>query len=86
MAFSAKDKKEIEAAKTVAYWSDMGGIEVKFIEYGIDDYLVCVANAWNGHKTYHKLRIHTTHAKDSRTYVVLAGHKLYLDECVRTHA
>ena len=43
---------------TVAYYSGFGGLEVKHIEYGTDDYVYLVASAWNGRKSYHRLKIH----------------------------
>lgn len=51
-------KKEIcQNNATIAYYSGFGGLEVKHIEYGIDDYLYIVAGAWNGKQTYHKLKV-----------------------------
>lgn len=52
-------KKEIcQNNATVAYYSGFGGLEVKHIEYDIDDYLYIVAGAWNGKRTNHKLKVH----------------------------
>ena len=51
-------KEYCEKRPTVAYYSGMGGLEAKFIEYGTDDYVYLVAGAWNGNKTYHKLKVH----------------------------
>ena len=42
---------------TVAYYSGFGGLEIKFISYGIDDHVYLVAGAWNGKKSYHRLKI-----------------------------
>mgnify|MGYP005778832185 CR=1 FL=1 len=50
-------KEYCENLPTVAYYSGMGGLEVKFIEYGTDDHVYLVAGAWNGKKSYHRLKI-----------------------------
>ena len=34
-----------ENRETVAYYSGLGGVEIKGIEYGIDDYIYCVSGA-----------------------------------------
>ena len=41
----------------IGYWSECGGMEVKDILYGIEDYVIVVANAWHGQKSIHKLAI-----------------------------
>lgn len=78
-------KKEIcQNNKTFAYYSGFGGVEFKNIEYGINDCLYCVSNAWYGgehSKKYHKLKIYYN---DKGSYVKLHGVKIPLDECVRT--
>lgn len=63
---------------TIAYYSGFNGLEIKGIEYGIDDYMYCVSGAWYGKKTPHRLKIY-----DGR-YVKLHGCKIRLDECIRT--
>ena len=38
-----KSEKQIYLNKnTIGYWSDQGGVEVKGIEYGINDYAIIV--------------------------------------------
>lgn len=60
-------KKEIcTNNKSIAYWSGANGLEIKHIEYGIDDYVYFVAGAWNGKPTYHKAKIH--HGKTDKEY------------------
>ena len=63
-------KEYCENRPTVAYYSGFGGLEVKFIEYGTDDYIYLVAGAWNGNKTYHKLKVHYGNKYD---YITLHG-------------
>lgn len=65
---------------TIAYYSGLGGLEVKHIEYGIDDYIYLVAGAWNGKKSYHRLKI-CYGAKS--VYVRLFGRRCPLSEFIR---
>ena len=52
-------KREIcDERPTFAYYSGLGCLEARFIEYGINDYLYLIAGQWSGRKTYHKLKIH----------------------------
>lgn len=39
-------KAEILDMPTIAYWSGLDGLEIKDIEYGINDYALCVSGAW----------------------------------------
>lgn len=39
-----------ESRESVAYYSGFNGLEIKGIEYGIDDYLYCVSGCWYGGK------------------------------------
>lgn len=75
-------KKEIyQNNATIAYYSGFGGLEVKHIEYGIDDYLHIVAGAWNGKRTYHKLKVYYS---DKDNYIRLNGSKYYLKDFLKT--
>ncbi|MGF6375066.1 hypothetical protein M2140_000100 [Clostridiales Family XIII bacterium PM5-7] len=74
-------KAEVLAMDSVAYYSGFSGLEIKSIEYGIEDYLICVSGAWTSpskQKT-HRLKIHY----GDRPYVMLHGYKVPLDECIR---
>lgn len=65
---------------TIAYYSGLGGLEVKHIEYGIDDHVYLVAGAWNGKKSYHRLKIcYGT----KYVYIRLYGHRCLLSEFIR---
>ena len=35
-----------ESRESIAYYSGLNGLEIKGIEYGIDDYIYCVSGAW----------------------------------------
>ena len=53
------NKKEFcEKRKSIAYYSGFNGLEIKGIEYGINDFIYCVSNCWYGGKKaekYHKV-------------------------------
>lgn len=66
--------------KSFAYYSGFGGLEFKHIEYGINDYIYCVSNAWTGKPAYHKLKVYYGNNGD---YVMLHGTKIPMDECIR---
>ena len=67
---------------TIAYYYGLNGVEIKHIEYGIEDYLYCVSGVFGSPKIhrYHKLKIYHSE-KDS--YIRLHGYKIPLDECIR---
>ena len=68
---------------TIAYYSDIWGyVEIKHIEYGIEDYLYCVSGAWgiNTNKRYHKLKVYNT---ENDSYIRLNGYKISLNDCLR---
>ena len=77
-----KEKQAIEQMKTVAYWSGWGGLEVKKIEYGVEDYVIAVAGTFAGPHSVHRLRIRTT--GNGRQYVKLNDHRFYMDDCLRS--
>lgn len=71
-------KKQIcESKATVAYYSGLGGLEAKHIEYGINDYMYLVSGVWHGKRAYHRLKIHYG-AKTC--YVRLYGQRCSLSE------
>lgn len=52
-----------ESRESIAYYSGLNGLEIKGIEYGIDDYIYCVSGAWGGGKAarqYHKCKVQYT--------------------------
>lgn len=74
-------KQDIINIPSIAYYSGYNGLEVKNIEYGIDDYLLCVSGAWIGKPKAHRLKIY--YKNNGSAYVILNGHKIPLDECIR---
>ena len=78
----AVTKKEVcEANPSRAYYSGFGGLEIKYIDYGINDYIYCVSGAWTGKPSYHKLKIY--YDKNEVAYIKLHGYKIPLNECIR---
>lgn len=73
-------KQDILEKKSVGYWSAFGGVEVKEIEYGINDYCICVSGAWCSKKSVHRLKIRYTSKGD---YILLNGTRLYFSDCIR---
>ena len=54
-------KREIcDEHRTVAYNSGLGGLEVRHISYGINDFIYLIAGAWSNKKSYHKLKAIST--------------------------
>ena len=80
----SKTKKQVCLEnESFAYYSGFGGIELKYIEYGIEDHIYCVSNAWYGGETekgYHKLKVYYS---DNGDYVKFNGYKIPLNECIR---
>ena len=73
-------KKDILNMPSVAYYSGFNGLELKSIEYGIEDYALCVSGCWNGQKKPHRLKIY--YGEDS-AYIMLHGYKYPLDEFIK---
>lgn len=73
-------KSEILSMKSIAYYSGCGGLEIKHIEYDIDDYLYCVSGAWVGKLVPHKLKIYSDREGE---FVKLHGCKISLNDCIR---
>ena len=69
--------------ETIGYYSDIWGyVEIKHIEYGIEDYLYCVSGTWGitTNKRYHKLKVCYT---EKGGYIRLYGYRIPLEECIR---
>ncbi len=74
-------KREIcERHEPIAYYSGLGGLEVRHIECGINDYLYLIAGTWNGSPSYHRLKIYY---EEEQTYIKLHGCKCPLSEFIR---
>lgn len=75
-----------ESRESVAYYSGLNGLEIKGIEYGIDDFIYCVSGCWyggNAARRFHRCKIYyPANEKDSGFFRVY-GYKIPLDECIR---
>ena len=78
---TVKEKEEVIKMPALAYWTDFGGIEVKDIQYGTEDYLTCVSLVTTDHPRVHYLKIKTS--MGGRPYVIIYGHNMYLDQCLK---
>lgn len=76
-------KEYCQSRPACAYYSGFSGLEIHGIEYGINDYLYCVAGAWASpsKRTYHKLKI--SYDRSGAAFVRLHGYKVPLNECIR---
>lgn len=71
--------KDYRDMPTVGYWSDMGGVEVKEIQYGIDDYALVVAGTMSSTPTSHRLKIYYN---SQEPYIRLHGRRLKFSDCM----
>lgn len=68
----------------IAYYSSFGGVEIHGFDYGINDYVYCVSNAWYGgekSRRYHKLQIKCDFS--GNLYFMLNGYKILFNECIK---
>lgn len=77
-------KAEIMEMETIAYYSGLNGIEIKKIEYGIDDHIYCVSGAFDekANQRPHKLKVHYN---NDNSYIKLYGYRIPLNECLRVN-
>lgn len=76
-----KTKKQVcMENESFAYYSGFNGLELKHIEYGVNDYIYCVSGAWGGEKSYHKLKLYY---EAGNSYIKLNGYKIPMSECIR---
>lgn len=77
-------KSDILKMKSVAYYSGLSGLEIKKIEYGIEDYVLCVSGAWSSKKQAHKVKVN--YAANGNSYIRIHGYRIPLNECIRMEA
>ena len=75
------NKQQIIDMPTIAYYSGLNGVEIKGIEYGINDYVIAVSGAWGGTKTAHRVKIY--YNKSGAPYIKLYDVRIPLNECIR---
>ena len=73
-------KKDILQMESTAYYSGFNGLEIKGIEYGIDDHVLCVSGAWSGEPKPHRLKIYYN---GDNPFILLHGYKCPLNDFIR---
>ena len=76
-------KSDYKDYKSIAYYSGLNGLELKHIEYGINDYLILQSGSWGGKKQMHRVRVMYS---DNGDYVRLYGYRIPLNEFIRMGA
>lgn len=77
---TAVEKKAYIEQSALGYWSALGGLEVKDYQYGIEDYVVVVANAWYGKKSVHRVRVRI--APNGDNFILLFGQRFMFMDCI----
>lgn len=75
-----------ESRESIAYYSGLNGLEIKDIEYGIDDFVYCVSGCWYGGKAarrFHRCKIYYPANGKASAFFRVDGYKIPLDECIR---
>ena len=80
------EKRQLDKLPTIGYWSALGGVEVKKVEHGDVDYLICRVPSWKREPTYHRVKVQYPNVKgvEPRPFIVIHYEKFYLDECTRS--
>ena len=73
-------QRTCESRAAIAYYSGMGGLEIRHIEYGIEDYIYLIAGCFGGKKTYHRLKLHYG---TNDCYILLRGRRYKLSDFIR---
>lgn len=71
--------------ETFAYYSGFGGIELKHIEYGIDDYVYYVSSAWYGGEKFKKYHRKKIYYKGDDVFFIHNDIKISFSDCIRTN-
>ena len=77
-----QEKNQVLESETIAYFSGYDGIEIKSIQYDINDYVIFVSGAWTGKKQVHKSKIYYT-VNDENIYFRYGNNRIPLNECIR---
>lgn len=77
-------KEYCMAHESVAYYSGLNGLEIKGIEYGVNDFVYCVSGCWYGGKAarrFHRCKIY--YPITASAFFRVDGYKIPFDECIR---
>ena len=82
-----------ESRGSVAYYSGMGGLEIKGAEWeGGEIYVYCVSGAWGGSwcdgkdtKRFHRCQVYypSDYPNEKSAFFRVYGYKILLDECIK---
>lgn len=72
--------------ESTAYYSGLAGLEIKGIEYGIEDYVYCVSGAWGAPRLQGFHRVKVQYTAGGRAFIRVNGWRVPLDECIRMGA
>lgn len=72
-------KNNIDNMPSISYFSGFGGLEIKKIEYGIEDYVLYVSGAWVGIRKPHRKKIYYS----NQPYFIHNGARIHFCECIR---
>lgn len=75
-----------QSHESIAYYSGLHGLEIKGIDYGVDDYVYCVSGAWGNPRLQGFHRVKVNYTRGGRAYIRVNGWTVYLDECIRMGA
>lgn len=78
-----KKREYCESHESIAYYSGLNGLEIKGIEYGIEDYVYCVSGAWGGNKRFHRCKVYHPISERKSAFFKIHGYRVPLDECIR---
>lgn len=73
-----------ESRESIAYYSGLNGLEIKGIEYGVNDFVYCVSGCWYGGKAarrFHRCKIY--YPITASAFFRVDGYKIPFDECIR---
>lgn len=75
------EKIEYLKKDSIAYYSGFCfcGLELKEIDYGIEDYMIVVSGAWCSKKDVHRLKVYYGSKND---YIKLHGYRIPLNEFI----
>lgn len=73
------EKLNFKLATSIGFWRELNGMELKSIQYGIEDYAVVVAGVWGKESTVHRVKIEY----GSKPYIRVMGSRHYFDDCFK---
>lgn len=76
-----KEKQAVKAMPAAGVWYTFGGVELKAIEYGVNDYALIVVNPGFSSESVHRVKVCCD--SSSRDYIRVYGRRLYFCNCER---